>query len=87
VAIQPDGKILAGGSAAFAPTGSAIDVTRVEANGALDTSFGTGGSGFTSAVFINNAVAGALALQPDGKILVAAGASPSKAYVARYLGQ
>ncbi|MBP7450711.1 MAG: hypothetical protein KA817_11800, partial [Flavobacteriales bacterium] len=62
LAIQPDGKVLAGGVFNFAGTNSA-GITRFTSTGAIDPSF-LSGSGFTGDVR-------ALALQPDGKILVA----------------
>jgi uncharacterized delta-60 repeat protein len=65
VAIQPDGKILAAAAAL-----NGVLVARVEANGSLDTSFGSGG--FTSNMSFEVA-AGNLALQADGKILMVAG--------------
>ena len=69
-AIQSDGKIVA-----VAETYNGLMVARVETNGSLDTSFGSGGftatlpvivGGFTS--FPSN-----MALQSDGKIVVVAG--------------
>jgi uncharacterized delta-60 repeat protein len=61
VAIQSDGKIIVGGSN---PGGAVL--MRLNTNGTLDSTFGTGG------VVNNSAVLGpvmALAIQPDGKIL------------------
>ncbi len=63
LAVQPDGKLLVAGSfASFdgSPRGS---IARVLADGALDASFQTG-SGANGQVF-------ALALQPDGRIVIA----------------
>jgi uncharacterized delta-60 repeat protein len=65
VAIQPDGKIIAAAAAI-----NGVQVVRVESNGNLDTSFGTGG--FTSLISLEFG-AGSLALEADGKILLAAG--------------
>jgi uncharacterized delta-60 repeat protein len=71
LAVQPDGKILLGGSSA--PTGalsSNFVAERLNPNGALDTTFGTGGAvtfGFDQAVNTLHAAA----VQPDGKILLA----------------
>jgi uncharacterized delta-60 repeat protein len=71
VAIQPDGKIVA--AAAAQQQGSSVVVARVETNGSLDTTFGSGG--FTATVSTGGFTFfdGGLALQADGKILVAAG--------------
>ncbi len=61
--LQPDGKLVAAGT-----TGSDFALARYNADGSLDTSFGSGGK-VTTAGFGS---ARALVLQPDGK-LVAAG--------------
>src|SRR6185503_18817435 len=69
VAVQADGKILAGGN--FTAAGGALGnttprshIARFNADGTLDTSFtsGTGGTGTLNVYSI--------AVQPDGKILV-----------------
>ncbi|MBI4658648.1 MAG: VCBS repeat-containing protein [Verrucomicrobia bacterium] len=66
VALQPDGKILVAGSSL--PGGTLVAV-RYQANGTLDTSFGTGGK--ASASFGGGAEsASAMLLQPDGKVVV-----------------
>jgi len=70
LAIERDGRIVAA-AANFASTGAIVQVARVETNGTLDTSFGSGG--FTSSTAIPFVTSGALALQPDGKVVVAAG--------------
>jgi len=70
LAIQSDGKIVAG--AATEEQGNSVAVARVNTDGSLDTSFGNGG--FTTAVSAGSIFfGGGLALQTDGKILVAAG--------------
>lgn len=70
LAIQSDGKIVAG--AATGEQGSSVAVARVNTDGSLDTSFGSGG--FTATVSAGSIFfGGGLALQSDGKILVAAG--------------
>jgi uncharacterized delta-60 repeat protein len=68
VAIQPDGKIIMVGE----PLGgnSFFRVIRLNNNGTFDTSFGTGGTVTTQFGTTNNDANG-LALQPDGKIIVA----------------
>ena len=64
VAVQPDGKILVAGR-----TNLNFSLVRYQADGSVDTSFGNNGSAVTS---INNGdTAYAIAVQPDGKILVA----------------
>jgi len=70
LAIQSDGKIVAG--AATGEEGSSVAVARVNTDGSLDTTFGN--DGFTTAVSPGSIFfGGGLALQSDGKILVAAG--------------
>jgi len=71
LALQPDGKLVASGES---DNSSAYDfaLARYNPDGSLDTSFGTGGM-VTTAFSEGDAEAGALVLQPDGK-LVAAGA-------------
>jgi uncharacterized delta-60 repeat protein len=85
VAVQPDGKIVAVGSA-----GSDADpfVVRYSSNGSLDTSFGSGGKATIPSSLVGQGSFNAVSLQPDGKI-VAAGTSFSGAkgqdfVVARY---
>ncbi len=69
VLLQPDGKLVAAGSSGTSPH-STFALARYDRNGRLDASFGSGGT-VTTAVG-TDAVAQALALQPDGR-LVAAG--------------
>ena len=72
IAMQPDGKILVGGSTSNGSNGDFI-VARYHSNGSLDTTFDS--DGFVITTF-GNSYDGlyAIALQPDGKI-VAAGAT------------
>jgi uncharacterized delta-60 repeat protein len=81
VAIQPDGKILVAGKVYFGPPNYLFALARYTPNGKLDSSFGTGGLVTTS--IGNSAEANALALQPDGKIVLSgdAGIGP-KGYAA-----
>jgi uncharacterized delta-60 repeat protein len=65
VAVQPDGKIVVTG---FGGAGHDLVATRLNADGTVDTSFGTGGK--TSINFGGTESGGAMALQPDGKILI-----------------
>ena len=64
-ALQPDGKIVVAGSAA-----GALVVARYDDNGALDSTFG-GGAGYTRTTAGTTSRAYAVALQADGKIVVA----------------
>ncbi|WP_128980928.1 DUF11 domain-containing protein [Streptomyces roseicoloratus] len=65
VAVQPDGRIVAAGAG-----GSGVALLRYLADGSPDTGFGTGGR--TSVAFPGDrGSANALALQTDGKIVVA----------------
>ncbi len=77
VAVQPDGKIV---SVGYIQTGkqlvSAIQVVRMNPDGTLDTTFN--GSGTATLSFGTGAVGEAVALQPDGKILVGGNANASK---------
>ena len=71
-AIQPDGKIVVAGEVTAGSSASVV-VVRYNPDGSLDQSFGTGGEIFTPT---STALVGArpdLALQTDGKILVADG--------------
>jgi uncharacterized delta-60 repeat protein len=77
VVLQPGGKIVAAGSVVQANNSQDFALARYQANGSLDTTFGSGG-----VVETPTGVARAVALQPDGKI-VAAGTS-SQIRVARY---
>jgi uncharacterized delta-60 repeat protein len=77
VAIQPDGKIVAAGDA-----GAGVAVARFNADGSFDPSFS--GDGLLSS--LDHGVRGdasALALQPDGKILIA-GSVGGRPAVLRY---
>jgi uncharacterized delta-60 repeat protein len=76
IVVQPDGKLVAAGSAKDAATYYDFAVARYLANGALDASFGSGGklrTDFGTGAFDR---ARAARLQPDGK-LVAAGFAAS----------
>jgi uncharacterized delta-60 repeat protein len=63
LAVQPDGKILLGGN--FIPAVSAIKgLARLNADGSVDETFAV------SATDLTNSVVKAIALQPDGKIVI-----------------
>ncbi len=70
VVIQPDGKIVVAGGAfpLFTFLGN-IEVVRYNPNGSLDNSFGNGG--IVTTIFPEGSYAFDVALQPDGKIVVA----------------
>jgi uncharacterized delta-60 repeat protein len=74
VAIQPDGKIVLAGWASAGPD-TEMAITRLNADGSPDTTFGTGGT--TLINYSGNPglpvfdIASAVALQADGKIVVA----------------
>ena len=70
-AVQTDTKILVGGSSGLAGSG-VIGLVRYNAVGSLDTGFGTGGIVRTTVPSVSAASASAIAVQPDGKIVVAA---------------
>jgi uncharacterized delta-60 repeat protein len=90
VAIQPDAKIVVGGRTQVTP-GLDFDflLLRLDANGALDPTFGSGGiatTRFTASAGGN--LGRKLVLQPDGKIVlvgsVAAGATINQCGIARF---
>jgi uncharacterized delta-60 repeat protein len=76
VAVQPDGKIVVAGHGDSLSVGSNFSIARYNTNGSLDTTFGSGGK---LNVDFKGRSDGAhqLALQPDGKIVVAGWATPS----------
>jgi len=82
VAIQPDRRIVVAASASLPNRGVQLAVVRYLPNGRVDTSFGVNGT-----VVTNFAVNGrpAIAIQPDGKIVVACGVgNPRRFGLARY---
>lgn len=93
VAIQSDGKIVAAGSSfSSAKTVEDFVVARYTANGSLDKKFGKNGK-ITTDFFRNVDSINALAIQPDGNILVAGfaqlagnGGNPRVFALARYTG-
>jgi uncharacterized delta-60 repeat protein len=66
---QPDGKIVVAGDTQNYPVSDDFALARYHADGTLDTSFGSGGKVVTR--FGGNSSAAALALQKDGKLVVA----------------
>jgi uncharacterized delta-60 repeat protein len=86
IAMQPDGKIVMSG---IFSTGASVSpwLARCDASGALDPSFGNGGSAIAPHLPVGEAhETYALALQTDGKMVIAglAGATDSGIFVARY---
>jgi uncharacterized delta-60 repeat protein len=71
--LQPDGKLVAAGGVSNGSR-SFFALARFNANGSLDTSFGQAGK-VTTEIGSSYAGAMALALQPDGKLVAAGGAS------------
>ena len=65
VALQPDGRILVAG---YGDPDTAMTVTRLHPDGSLDLSFGDGGTG--SVNFFGRDFAYAVAVQPDGKVVL-----------------
>lgn len=77
--IQPDGKIIAAGTAFPNPFELGFALARYNPNGSLDPTFGNGGkvtTAFFNQFFGNSGSVYALALQPDGKIIAVGGIVP-----------
>lgn len=70
MAIQPDGKIVAGGDTYTEGAQNDCALARYNKDGSLDSTFGSGGKVVTDFAGLPDFVAG-LALQPDGKIVLA----------------
>jgi uncharacterized delta-60 repeat protein len=87
--IQPNGNIVAAGSAGISGTqvATTFALARYVTTGKLDTSFGTGGLVTTSLGKSASASILALALQSDGKIVAVGSDGGTNLVVARYLGQ
>src|SRR5262249_49872239 len=67
-AVQADGKIVIG--TVISMNDYAYDLARLNVNGTLDASFGTNGIVSISAANANQVLPDAIALQPDGKIVI-----------------
>jgi uncharacterized delta-60 repeat protein len=90
LALQPDGKLVAAGNSFRAgPDDYDFAVTRYKSNGAVDRAFGSRGT-VTTSFGSGYDVATALALQPNGRIVVAGsrstGSNQSSFALARYVG-
>ncbi|OLE77481.1 hypothetical protein AUG19_00235 [archaeon 13_1_20CM_2_54_9] len=81
VVVQPDGKIVAAGTAVFSGQNQ-LAVARFNSDGSLDNTFGLGGKATTAGC----PGARAIAVQGDGRILVTWGASSSDFCLVRFLG-
>ena len=73
VAVRPDGKLVAVGRT-FASGRTAVAVARYNGNGTLDPTFGTGGKATTNFAGSLGDQAFSVAIQPDGKAVVAGSA-------------
>ena len=76
VTVQSDGKILVAGSASDVNGNNDFALVRYNTNGSLDTSFGAAGK-LTTDFAGSNDFGSSVAVQFDGKILVAGSASPA----------
>jgi uncharacterized delta-60 repeat protein len=77
VAVDSDGKIIAAGYVDNSASGTNRDfaLARYHADGSLDTNFGTGGT-VTTDFALSGDTGQTMALQPDGKVVVAGWSSP-----------
>ena len=84
VAIQPNGKIVTGGTVNSDASGTIADfgLARYDADGGLDQAFGEGGTVVTN-IDDHHAYADSMVLQPDGKIVLGGGSADGLA-LARY---
>lgn len=84
LAVQPDGKVVTGGS--YSPsvsvTGGDVTMVRYNVNGTYDTTFGSGGRLLIPSPTVSEVIS-AIALQPDGRI-VAAGESGQNFLLVRF---
>lgn len=83
IALQSDGKIVAVGFAQTNTSGIGFAVARYNSNGSLDTGFATGGTA-VNLIGGLDAVANAVVLQSDGKLVVGGMQTDSKFALARY---
>ncbi|HEY0545979.1 MAG TPA: FG-GAP-like repeat-containing protein [Pyrinomonadaceae bacterium] len=70
IAVQPDGKIVVVGSTYTGEALFRMTMSRFNADGSIDSGFGTGGKVVTFFLSGSNSGARAVAIQPDGKILL-----------------
>jgi uncharacterized delta-60 repeat protein len=76
MALQPDGKILVAGYSNDSPSVGILSMIRMNPNGTLDNSFGSGGSSRFFFTQHQNSI-NTMALQNDGKIVIAGSDSQS----------
>jgi uncharacterized delta-60 repeat protein len=87
VALQPDGRIVVAGQAWTESAFDGVVVLRYEPEGTLDEAFGVDGvatAEFTAGTDGGGDGAGGVALQPDGKIVVAGDAGGPAEYTSRF---
>jgi uncharacterized delta-60 repeat protein len=87
VLLQPDGKIVVIGSVSYNGTGNeAVALARYNRNGSFDQTFGTGGKIIThfDGGYNTGSRANTVALQADGKLLVAGTFKPDTGVAARF---
>jgi uncharacterized delta-60 repeat protein len=77
IAVQADGKILAAGVAGIYCDSTQFGLARFNTDGSVDSAFGAGGTVATRFNPSADDGANALAVQPDGKIIVAGASSPT----------
>jgi uncharacterized delta-60 repeat protein len=77
LALLPDGRIIAAGFTLTSFTGFDFALARYNADGSLDSSFGTGGKVLTNVLSNNSDQIHTVALQPDGRIVVGGGTANS----------
>lgn len=82
--LQPDGKILLGGTVSNGPTSYDFLLIRLTAGGQPDMSFGNGGVVKTAFITSSNDKLRSIAVQPDGRIIALGNADEDMA-LARYL--
>jgi uncharacterized delta-60 repeat protein len=70
VAIQPDGKILVGGEVCIGSNPRRSGLIRYLPDGSVDSTFGIGGTVNTVTAKVGSPAVRAIAVQPDGKIVV-----------------
>lgn len=69
LAVQPDGKIIVGGSGSLGPGQNGFFIGRFNVDGSTDAPFGNGGGYVTLGFATGNAQLEKLALRPDGRIV------------------
>lgn len=92
LALQPNGKLVTAQTALIGDSRTTFALSRYASDGAVDTSFGGGGDSVIA--LRTDSVAGGVAIQPDGRIVVAGYESPDQVsdsgagsvVVARYFG-